>query len=299
MSQTLKPLAVKFKGKVNFATIDAKAFGAHAGNLNLDPEKFPAFAIQETVKNQKFPFDQSKKLTEEDIGIFVQDFVDGKVEPSIKSEPIPDTQDGPVEVVVAHNYEEVVINNNKDVLVEFYAPWCGHCKAYVPSSFCNPMSQPERNERKLKLTTPSSLAPKYEELANLYFTNLEYSERVSITKVDATANDVPDEIQGFPTIKIFPAGRKLEPVTYSGSRTIEDLVAFIKEHGTHKIDAYEGKNETGAGEQKEEKAAESVGEAAAAATEGVKDKVTSVVKEAVESAKAVVQDSDDEVHDEL
>lgn len=299
MSQTLKPLAVKFKGKVNFATIDAKAFGAHAGNLNLDPEKFPAFAIQETVKNQKFPFDQSKKLTEEDIGIFVQDFVDGKVEPSIKSEPIPDTQDGPVEVVVAHNYEEVVINNNKDVLVEFYAPWCGHCKAYVPFSFCNPMSQPERNERKLKLTTPSSLAPKYEELANLYFTNLEYSERVSITKVDATANDVPDEIQGFPTIKIFPAGRKLEPVTYSGSRTIEDLVAFIKEHGTHKIDAYEGKNETEAGEQKDEKAAESVGEAAAAATEGVKDKVTSVVKEAVESAKAVVQDSDDEVHDEL
>ena len=299
MSQTLKPLAVKFKGKVNFATIDAKAFGAHAGNLNLDPENFPAFAIQETVKNQKFPFDQSKKLTEEDVGKFVQDFIDGKVEPSIKSEPIPDTQEGPVEVVVAHNYEDVVINNNKDVLVEFYAPWCGHCKAYVPSSFCNPMSHPERNERKLKLTTPSSLAPKYEELANLYFTNLEYSERVSITKVDATANDVPDEIQGFPTIKIFPAGRKLEPVTYSGSRTIEDLVAFIKEHGTHKIDAYEGKNETKAGEEKEEKAAESVGEAAAAATEGVKDKVTSVVKEAVESAKAVVQDSDDEVHDEL
>lgn len=91
----------------------------------------------------------------------------------------------------------------------------------------------------------------------------------------------------------------MEPVTYSGSRTIEDLVAFIKEHGTHKIDAYEGKNETEAGEQKEEKAAESVGEAAAAATEGVKDKVTSAVKEAVESAKAVVQDSDDEVHDEL
>lgn len=297
MSQTLKPLAVKFKGKVNFATIDAKAFGAHAGNLNLDAEKFPAFAIQETVKNQKFPFDQTKKLTEEDVGKFVQDFVDGKVEPSIKSEPIPETQEGPVEVVVAHNYEDVVINNNKDVLVEFYAPWCGHCKAYVSSSFSNLMSDPERNEP--KLTTPSSLAPKYEELGNLYLTNVEYSERVSITKVDATANDVPDEIQGFPTIKIFPAGKKLEPVTYSGSRTIDDLVAFIKEHGTHKVDAYEGKNETGAADEKKEEAAESVGEAATAATEGVKDKVTSVVKEAVESAKAVVQDTDDEVHDEL
>lgn len=95
----------------------------------------------------------------------------------------------------------------------------------------------------------------------------------------------------------------MEPVTYSGSRTIEDLVAFIKENGAHKVDAYEGKNETeNTKEKKKEKkedSAESVVEAAADATEGVKDKVTSAVKEAVESAKAVVQDSDDEVHDEL
>lgn len=94
----------------------------------------------------------------------------------------------------------------------------------------------------------------------------------------------------------------MEPVTYSGSRTIEDLVAFIKENGAHKVDAYEGKNETGKTEEKQKKkedSAESVVEQAADATEGAKDKVTSAVKEAVESAKAVVQDSDDEVHDEL
>lgn len=91
----------------------------------------------------------------------------------------------------------------------------------------------------------------------------------------------------------------MEPVTYSGSRTIEDLVAFIKEHGSHKVDAYEGKNETETAEEKKEDPAESIVEAAADATEGVKDKVTSAVKEAVESAKAVVQDTDDEIHDEL
>lgn len=125
----MKPVAEKYKGKVNFATIDASAFGAHAGNLNLEPGTWPAFAIQETAKNQKFPLDQKKKITEKEIGQFVADYVAGKIEPSIKSEPIPEKQEGPVTVVVAHNYNDVVLNNDKDVLVEFYAPWCGHCKA--------------------------------------------------------------------------------------------------------------------------------------------------------------------------
>lgn len=131
LAETLKPLAKKHKGVVNFATIDAKAFGAHAENLNLENGKWPAFAIQETVKNQKFPFDQAKKLTHDDVSAFVQKFVDGKVEPSIKSEPVPEKQEGPVQIVVANNYKDVVLDNENDVLVEFYAPWCGHCKAYV------------------------------------------------------------------------------------------------------------------------------------------------------------------------
>jgi protein disulfide-isomerase A1 len=131
LSKELKSVAEKHKGIINFAVIDARAFGQHGGNLNLEVGKWPAFAIQETVKNQKFPYDQSKKITNEDIGKFVDDFVAGKVEPSVKSEPIPEKQDGPVTVVAAKNYDQVVLDDTKDVLIEFYAPWCGHCKAYV------------------------------------------------------------------------------------------------------------------------------------------------------------------------
>lgn len=128
-AEEFKPIAEKHRGAINIATIDAKAFGPHAGNLNLDPQKFPSFAIQETTKNSKYPYDQSKEINAKDVGQFIQDVLDGKIEPSIKSEPIPETQEGPVTVVVAHSYKELVIDNDKDVLLEFYAPWCGHCKA--------------------------------------------------------------------------------------------------------------------------------------------------------------------------
>ncbi|KAJ6261114.1 Calsequestrin-2 [Drechslerella dactyloides] len=229
----LKDLAKKHKGKINFATIDAVAFGAHAQNLNLE-QKWPAFAIQETVKNTKFPFDQTKDLSVESITTFVEEFISGKIEPSIKSEPLPEKQEGPVHVVVAHNYKDIVLDDEKDVLVEFYAHWCGHCKA---------------------------LAPKYDELGALYFNNPEFAKKVTIAKVDATLNDVPDEIQGFPTIKLFPAGKKSAPIDYQGGRTVEDFVKFIKESGTHHVDAQvEKKDEPAA-------SAETLGEAAPAATE--------------------------------
>ena len=159
-SKMVKPLAEKFKGKINFATIDAAAFGAHAQNLNLKQE-WPAFAIQETSKNQKYPFDQETELTEKALAKFVEDFSEGRISPSIKSEPTPETQDGPVYTIVANNYEEIVNDDEKDVLVEYYAPWCGHCK---------------------------NLAPKYEELGKLYFDNKDYAGKVVIAKVDATVS---------------------------------------------------------------------------------------------------------------
>lgn len=206
LAETLKSVAEAYRGKINFATIDAKQFGAHAGNLNLKADQFPAFAIQDIENNKKFPFDQDTKITAKDVQKFVDDFSTGKIEPSIKSEEIPEDNNGPVITVVAKNYDEVILDNTKDVLIEFYAPWCGHCKA---------------------------LAPKYEELGELYAAS-EFKDKVTIAKVDATANDVPDEIQGFPTIKLFPAGDKKNPVDYSGSRTIEDIIDFIAENGKYK-----------------------------------------------------------------
>ena len=264
LAKALKEVAQKHQGAVSFATIDAKQFGAHAGNLNLKADQWPAFAIQDTVKNLKFPYNQDAEITAELIGKFVDDFVAGNVEPSIKSEPIPETQDGPVQIIVAKNYDDIVLDDTKDVLVEFYAPWCGHCKA---------------------------LSPKYDILGGLYI-DQGFADKVTIAKVDATANDVPDEIQGFPTIKLYKAGKKDEPETYSGNRSIEDLIKFVEEKGTNKVSVtYE--EETA---EAQKPIVESMAKQAEAATETAK----SVAEEATEATEtATPSPAPEDIHDEL
>lgn len=263
LTEAIRPIALKFKGKINFGTLDAVAYGAHASNLNLEVGKWPAFAIQETVKNSKFPYDQDAEITEETISKFVQDYSDGKIEPSIKSEPIPEKQEGPVHVVVAHSYDEIVIGSDKDVLLEFYAPWCGHCK---------------------------NLAPKYEELASLYFNNPEYSDKVIVAKIDATANDTPDEIQGFPTIKLYPAGKKDSPLNYEGDRTVEDMANFIRDSGSHKIDAWVPPPEVE--EEKEEEKVDEQPEEPVGKSEEETVKEEDVVEKVKEAVKSAVADDD-------
>jgi protein disulfide-isomerase A1 len=252
LGTALKPVAEKYRSAVIFTTIDAKVFGAYADDLKLQVHKWPAFAIQDTVSNKAFPYDQDAKITAELIGKFVQDFIDGKIEPTIKSEPIPEKQQGPVQVVVAKNYNIIVLDDSKDAIIEFYAPWCNHCKAFAPS---------------------------YDILAALY-TEQGHSEKVTIAKVDATANDIPEEIMDFPTIKLYKAGDKSNPVTYRGNRTIRDLIRFIEESGKHGVSVT----------YVEEKPAESEARQAEASTE-------SVSKELKESATGATKA--EESHDEL
>ncbi|KAF8897574.1 protein disulfide isomerase [Infundibulicybe gibba] len=204
----IKPIAQKYKTKVNFVWIDAVKFGDHAKALNLQEVKWPAFVLQELSTQLKYPFDQSKDITAEGVSDWVSQYLDGKLEPKLKSQPIPEKQDENVFELVGQQFEEVVFDDSKDVFVEFYASWCGHCKRLKP--------------------TWDSLGDKYASI----------KDRLVIAKMDAPENDlpasVPFRVTGFPTLKFKPAGSK-EFVDYEGDRSLENLVAFVEENAKNSL----------------------------------------------------------------
>ncbi|KAH6762499.1 thioredoxin family protein [Perilla frutescens var. hirtella] len=124
------------------------------------------------------------------------EFVNSEGGTNVKIAAIPSS----VVVLTPDNFNEIVLDEKKDVLVEFYAPWCGHCK---------------------------SLAPTYEKVATAF--HLE--EDVVIANVDADAYKELAEkfdVSGFPTLKFFPKNNKAGE-DYDGGRDLEDFVTFINE----------------------------------------------------------------------
>jgi len=206
----------KFAGDLAPAVIfDVKGDQSRiAGYFGFSNDLDVSLAVTNLNKD-KHNFVMDESATEESAFQYIEDVVAGKIKRSIKSEEVPATNSEPVKVVVGKNFNDLVLSG-KNVLLEIYAPWCGHCK---------------------------SLAPIYEELAK----DMESDAGIVIAKIDGTANDVPDErfsFTGFPTLHFIDSEGKVQK--YEGPREKEAIKSFLEENKT----PVEGAS-AGEGEEKE------------------------------------------------
>lgn len=199
-----KNAAKKFRGKTIFVLIDTdvdenERILEFFGLKKDDSPQIRLISLgQDMVKYKP----ENTEITAQVIEAFVQSFLDGKLKPHLLSQEIPSDWDAkPVKVLVGKNFNEVARDKKKTVLVEFYAPWCGHCK---------------------------QLAPIYDELGEKF---ADRSDEFVIAKMDATQNELEDiKIQSFPTIKLFPKDSD-EVIDYNGERTLAGMTKFVESLG--------------------------------------------------------------------
>merc|ERR1712194_126540 len=141
-------------------------------------------------------------LTPETLSTWTKDWLAGKVTPTLKSAQAPHEQDNKeeVKIVVGSTFKNEVLQSGKDTMVEFHAPWCGHCKQFAGAY--------------------SSIARALAEI-----------KTIQLVKIDATENEIDEvEVKGFPTFYFFKASDPSKPILYEGERSEEEMTKFIKEN---------------------------------------------------------------------
>ena len=197
----METISDKIGGKLKVVQTDIKEGMASrlAEYIGVKESDLPSVRIADTRIDLK-KYNMEGEINEKNILKFIEDWENNKLKPHLKSAEEPKENKDDVFVVVGKTYEKEVINNDKDVMLLFYAPWCGHCKA---------------------------LHPKYEEVAKKL---KEKNPKLLLAKIDATENEVENiNISGFPTVKFYPGNKKNKaPIDYNGDRSVNDMIKFIK-----------------------------------------------------------------------
>ena len=241
--------AKEHKGRALFITLDVdkEDNGRILEFFGISEADVPTYRIINVEGEMSKFAPETNDATTEAISTFVGSYLDGSIKPHMNSEEVPDDWDAtPVKTLVGKNFMEVALDNSKDVFVEFYAPWCGHCKALTPIW--------------------DQLGEAFEPLG------------VVVAKMDATVNDVDAvNIESFPTLVLFPKGEDTERVDCDAERDLSSLATWLAEKTGVELPklpeeaAPEGETEDSAGDSDESE--EGAGTGAPPAEEHAKDEL--------------------------
>jgi len=194
-----RKVAADYKNDIMFVTVttDEDEHKRIIDFFGITQEELPTFRVTASEEDMVKYKPEDASLTEQNMRNFIKSFKAGQLTPHLKSQDLPEDWDSKsVKVLVSSNFVEVAMKEGKDVLVEFYAPWCGHCK---------------------------KLAPIWDDLGE----HFKDDEKVVIAKIDMSANELTSvQVRGFPTIKLFKADNTV--VEYKGGRTLDDFIKFLK-----------------------------------------------------------------------
>lgn len=197
---------INYKIKVIISDLREGLSSQHSELFGIKENELPSVRIIDPRGKiiKKYKMDLS--INEKNILNFIQDWNDNKLKSYVKSEEIPKNNDDDVHIVVGQTFEKEVINNDKDVIILFYSPWCFNCKA---------------------------LLPKYQEMAKI----LKDNNKLLIAKINAVDNEIESlDILEYPTIKFYPGNKKDKPpISYNGDKSVNDMIDFIKLHANNKI----------------------------------------------------------------
>lgn len=195
-------------GKVAFAWVDAVKLSSFVEYVGLK-DKDPAICAYSFESDQRFLLPAGFKLSEKSLEKWVDDMIAGKVEPTRKSEAVPEKNEGPVYTVVGDSWESFVEDPKTDVMVAQVASWCGHCKALKPIY-----------AKVAKALGDAKVAG------------------VKLALMDATENDAPGayKAKGFPTIHFFPAGKTQKGIDFEGDRSSKAIVEFLMKNAGNKFE---------------------------------------------------------------
>ncbi|RBR22731.1 hypothetical protein FVER53590_03282 [Fusarium verticillioides] len=206
--KSLVPIAKKYKDQLSFMTVLAPDYPKRCEQMHLSKDIKRGFAIA-NQQGRAYPMSE-KVFNANRVAKHVAAYLAGSLTPSIKSEPVPEesTSQSFLTKLVGSNFDDLVFDKSKDVLVEFNVPWCQYC---------------------------TDLHAVMNELGSKY-AKFGLSDKVALASINVDGNDVPIEIDSYPSLRLYRAGTN-EIVSFKGNftemLTVEQLDAFIAQNGTH------------------------------------------------------------------